>query len=476
MSRKIRQRLKKWASKRLEFFDAAKIEPGAKWRETIRTELSQANIFFLVLTNPAMNDFDWPLYEAGLFESLAEEDRRRIVCIYDADSMKGPPDQLRDLQGVPATKAKILELLLKVFHDKEFSLTKESLNEELTEDDLRGIATEIAADVSGVASDREIHRAHGNPYIRLQIPAGVRSLGPEIKVESDQVSLKSLFEVSDTTSTWGEVVKEIPLKKDPDGFNLRWVEQLEAAVSAIRSKESKRAPKQLTCKYLARDGRLYRPEIEIYRTFANKRLTVDVSFSEQIQDSWLQDAKKEVALAAYLALASRIRHELIEPYGNKVRRWRPEESEEEFDELSKLVKTIEHDGHFIGKLIQDQLEHVFEGDEADTFFNLGLEYATTIKPMVHEAMREMDPEKMRKALRDWEKNNLRFLDVGLHRYQKLLGVQRTADAVGPRPAWSDTVPSIRPDADLADGSLTLDHTSASPVSEATATDSIRPNA
>ncbi len=131
-----RRTLMNWAPKRLKFFDAAKIEPGAKWRDTIRKELSQANIFFLVLTNPAEDDFDWPLYEAGLFESLEEEDRRRIICIY-ADSRECPPDQLGDIQGVKATEPAILDLLTRLFQDEGFSLTAEPLNEGLTEDDLR---------------------------------------------------------------------------------------------------------------------------------------------------------------------------------------------------------------------------------------------------------------------------------------------------------------------------------------------------
>ena len=65
-----RKTLMNWAPRRLKFFDAARIEPGANWRTKIREELSRANLFFLVLTNPARDHFDWPLYEAGLFDSL----------------------------------------------------------------------------------------------------------------------------------------------------------------------------------------------------------------------------------------------------------------------------------------------------------------------------------------------------------------------------------------------------------------------
>ncbi len=430
-----------WAPKRLKFFDAAKIEPGAKWRDTIRKELSQANIFFLVLTNPAEDDFDWPLYEAGLFESLEEEDRRRIICIY-ADSRECPPDQLGDIQGVKATEPAILDLLTRLFQDEGFSLTAEPLNEGLTEDDLRPIARDIADDINRVQSGRVSNVEYINKYIQLHLPPGASSLDPDMGIESDKESLRKLFGLGrkppDSKQwTWGKIGKKVVHKKDPDGFNRRWTKQLEDIVSALKRGDDFQ---QLTGRFLAVDGKLYRPELEIYRIYENDRMTIDVTFSEQVQDSWLRTARAPVALAANLALASRVRHELIEPYSRKVSHWRTEAATADgCAELSELVEGIEHDGYFIAQLTKNQLQEAFDEAETDELDQLRHDYSTSIRPSLDKALRGHDMAELREILKCWKKNNLRFLDIGLHRYSKMLGlahasVPKAAPAAQPRAA------------------------------------------
>ena len=420
ISKRIRKDLEKWAPT-LEFFDATSIEPGANWRKTIREELNNANVFFLLLTKPAKDDFDWPLYEAGLFESLDEADRRRVICIYAATG-GGPPDQLGDKQAVGATETEILDLLLRLFHDKEFSLTTEPLNEKLTGEDLRPIAQSIANDISGVKSDSVARRRHVNPYIQLHLPPGVDSLVPDIAVESDQVSLKQLFGLMEKKPgqqwTWGEIIDRIH-----PGFNLNWAEQLGEAVEAMRTEQDVR---QLTGRFLANDGKLFRPEIEIYRTFEDDGMTIDVTFSEQIHLSWIRDIGPPVALAATLALASRVQHELIEPYARRLDdvapgMWYDDPFREGLlAELGRLVKRIEHDGYFIGRLAEDQLQKAFKDEERREYNEVCREYYKQIKASVREALEENDLTKLQKALQRWGDNNLRFLKLGLHRYKTML--------------------------------------------------------
>ncbi len=421
VSKMRRDKLMKWAAN-LEFFDAAKIEPGANWRKTIRDELYKANIFFLVLTNPARDDFDWPLYEAGLFESLEEEDRRRIICIY-ADSNDGPPDQLGDIQGVRATEPEILGLLMKLFHDKDFSLTREALNTRLTEEDLRPIAGEIAADISGGKSDRISDREYANKFIQLLIAPGADSLGDDTEVRSEKDSLGPLFglrkkPLSGRWWAWGEIAGRVVHSKDPAGFNRRWTRQLAEIVSALKRGDD---IQQLTGRFLAADGKLYRPEIEVYRTYENGSMTVDVTFSEQVQDSWLGYARPPVALAANLSLASRVRHELIEPYLRKISHWRAETSiEEGCAELIQLVEDVEHDGYYIAQLTKHQLQEAFDEDDTDELGELQHEYATDIRPFLGKALKEREIPELRQALKRWKKNNLRFLDIGLRTYARML--------------------------------------------------------
>ncbi len=424
---RIRKQLEIW-SPNLEFFDAEDIKESEDWRARIRKELRSANLLWLVLTKPAMDNFDWILYEAGLFESLEEEDRRKVVCIYadpgdtSTSAEIGIPSQLVYKQAVKATERQILKLLLRLFRDKEFTNTIRPLNERLSEENLRPIAGTIADAINQVDPNRVFQTEYANTYIKLHIPSDVESLVPGIRVESSGKSLEQLFDLGKSPPggqlwTWGKISEKISLDKDP-GFNGRWTKQLDKAISAMKNGDTVR---QLTGKFLAADDKLYRPEIEIYEIYENGRLTVDVTFSHQVQDSWLQEAHAPVALAANLALASRIRHEVMEPYLRKLPLWRTEEAKKEgCGELSRLVKQIEHDGYFIRRLTESRLQEAFDEAETKELADLETGYAKEIRPFLEKALRDREVTELGQVLQCWEKNNLQFLRIALHRYEAML--------------------------------------------------------
>lgn len=432
LSKKIRRQLRKFGPN-LEFFDASDIEPGDGWRHRLRKELKKANILLLVLTKPAEDDFDWPLYEAGLFESLDSEDCRRVICVYaDSGDTKAAvqraklrvPSQLGDKQAVKATEEEILDLLVRLFHDKEFTGTEEPLNSNVDrEEDLRSIARTIAEDINGVPGDQLKHRKYCNTYVQLQLAPDAK-LDSDTAVESNEESLSGLFGLGKNppngqeTWTWEQISSRVE-GEGPDSINRRWIQQLEDAVSAMRAGERVH---QLTSRFLAEDGKLYRPELEIYRTYENRRMTIDVTFSEQVQDSWLRNASAPVALAANLALASRIRHELIERYLRKVPLWQTEKEKEKGSAvLSQLVEDIEHDGYFIGRLTKNQLQDAFELADNQELAGLRQEYGMKIRPLLGSGLQNLEVTEIGQALERWEKNNLRFLHIGLRRYKEMLG-------------------------------------------------------
>ena len=54
---------------------------GEDWRDTVETELTHSDVLFLLFTNPG-KDWDWPLYEAGLFAPREGEDQRAIIYFH----------------------------------------------------------------------------------------------------------------------------------------------------------------------------------------------------------------------------------------------------------------------------------------------------------------------------------------------------------------------------------------------------------
>jgi hypothetical protein len=69
---------------------------GIDWREAIEEELVQADVLLLLFTSPA-KEWDWPLYEVGLFTSLDGNDHRDVVYLYSGDHR---PEPLCHIQGV----------------------------------------------------------------------------------------------------------------------------------------------------------------------------------------------------------------------------------------------------------------------------------------------------------------------------------------------------------------------------------------
>lgn len=69
------------------------------WLATIRSELRSADVLLLLFTSPA-RQWDWPLYEVGLFTPIEETaPQGAIVYLYSGESR---PKPLEHLQGVRA--------------------------------------------------------------------------------------------------------------------------------------------------------------------------------------------------------------------------------------------------------------------------------------------------------------------------------------------------------------------------------------
>ena len=94
----IKNELSKY-SEDLRFFLSSELSPGTDWASEIRSHLNEAHLMLLLFFDPS-GDWDWCLYEAGLFAGPSGEGRP-IVCIHSPDIQ--PPMALRSLKTVPAT-------------------------------------------------------------------------------------------------------------------------------------------------------------------------------------------------------------------------------------------------------------------------------------------------------------------------------------------------------------------------------------
>jgi TIR domain len=90
------------------FVSGIDITAGMDWRREIRGVLSRSHLLVLLFTAPSKN-WDWCLYETGLYTRFDKTEVSSVVCIFNPG--QASPSPLADLQGVPADTDKVRAFL-----------------------------------------------------------------------------------------------------------------------------------------------------------------------------------------------------------------------------------------------------------------------------------------------------------------------------------------------------------------------------
>jgi len=80
------------------FVSGSDLSAGSDWNAELRSQLAKSYLLILLFTEPSRN-WDWCLYEAGLFTSLGVAEDHSVVCLYRQQNAS--PNPLKNLQGVP---------------------------------------------------------------------------------------------------------------------------------------------------------------------------------------------------------------------------------------------------------------------------------------------------------------------------------------------------------------------------------------
>ena len=99
-----------------------KIVPGHGWKHKIYRWLHESNLLLLLFTDPTL-DWNWCLYEAGLFTDLnklneSQDHEPKIVCIYPPG--KEAPRPLEHIQGVEGTQRGVQDFLRKLYKSEDY--------------------------------------------------------------------------------------------------------------------------------------------------------------------------------------------------------------------------------------------------------------------------------------------------------------------------------------------------------------------
>lgn len=164
------------------------IPRGQKWRDWIVEQLKDTDLLIFLFSGPSRN-WQWCLYEIGLFTPLSDRVRRPIVCIHPPG--EAPPDPIDDLQSVPCDEENLFHFL-QGFFDGDYS--DDSINEKLAKDkrQLRKISKQIYEE--WISHDNLEDRVYYTRYITFLLPENYENedglLDERILINGDPLSLE----------------------------------------------------------------------------------------------------------------------------------------------------------------------------------------------------------------------------------------------------------------------------------------------
>lgn len=228
------------------FVSGRNITSGSDWSRAITMALGRSHLLLLLFTVPARN-WDWCLYEAGLFiqfAAAAEEDVRSVVSIFDPAT--GPPRPLAAVQGVPADAKAIGKVLKKLCHEPwEVSdgWRRGAVDENIDAEAIDAAAQAIAdAFTTAIASQSETPGAVRYASHRLVLDAEIDAAGDVVLPDEAHIRTGpgattaftlSLFglAIGEAPHFWGELLDRVDARSEP------WVTDLNAALAAAYREE-----------------------------------------------------------------------------------------------------------------------------------------------------------------------------------------------------------------------------------------------
>lgn len=303
--------LKKYSGQ-LDIFIDKEISPGDKWLEVIKNELNDSQVFLLLFTDPTKN-WDWCLYEAGLYTNLEEGDWKKVVCIFNPE--KKPPRPLKNYQAVAATLEDLTDFLKKFYRTEEITGASPPLNKDLDESDIKEAAKAILDSIK----IGDIKTYYNQNQIICEIPEKCDFEGCKIPsnaiIQGTRRSLE-MFEWGFGNRTWGDLEKRaVELE------NESWFRELENATSIAMNRDTVPSIKNLF--NVKKGERDHHFRSTLYRTDWKRDRPVKffIIFTEETQDAEVsKDYQRTIQWSEYWLLLDQVAKRLE----NKTSEYKPD--------------------------------------------------------------------------------------------------------------------------------------------------------
>ena len=415
------------------FVSEQDIKGGDKWGEALKSVLQSSRLLILLYTNPT-EDWDWCLYETGLFTPLKGDSSRRVICFH-ADSVD-PPKPLKNLQTVPivtsnpgedvdenevmqaqaARNTRLIDSFLEPFF-LEDKLVGRAINPSLEPDQLSRIAVEIAA----LFAPQEIERHYPIKRLAIEYPDDAEFTQDQIAAESSVTTTNedlAILGVGFKATTWANLVA---CMKEA-GIDTHWTTELARQIFARHTGQAFLNKAIISTFRGADDNKSYRPVLYRIDIKNRKSFRFHVLFAEQYSAHILGDSAMPAAVFNLIHLANRMRADVIDRFTAELigQSLAANELGTLLQRLQTALRFVEDEAAHLGYLLPEKVEELFElPHDKKTVVRLFAEWEG-IRESLREAISKESMSGVKRQLEAMRQVNATFLVMASQRYAYLI--------------------------------------------------------
>jgi hypothetical protein len=385
------------AGGKLQFFVAEAISAGKEWLKEIKDQLLSADFLFLLYTDPHA-DWDWCLYETGLFDGVKlstelDGDSKKRIIVFHSPVASRPP-QLGYLQAVRADRAGLETFLRDFFGSTEITGLSEPLSADYVKwpdqvaHDAKCLSQLFSAKVGGKVKQIGPARYYGN-HLMLQLQNAEQFAHPEIqnipeeaKIEGDDDAFR-IFGMDNKPPreshwTWGDLLARC--KEFEDGY---WIEEL-TQILCKACKGLEFAPVESTFQN-PHTGRIYRPVVFRRDALTDGSLVFHLLFVDQVASGSAKAREPYATLLSALNLSSRMHWEVCDKFSDNLGAWSTEQWAERAASLLEALSNVEKEA-----VVREKVEFSRETQEDRLFYVFSKFGATEVAKTILENLSEQE--------------------------------------------------------------------------------------
>ena len=250
LAKKLKQILLRPNSATLDVYICEEIVSGTQWFKWIQDKLIHSNILILLFTGHTDKDWDWPLYEAGLFTDLNNNSSKKVICLncLSTEVAEKYKESLKPLEHLQQYKTANRDDLVKFVRElyinkgeKGLSGSEDALAEGLQEDAEQ--RERLINDLSELLSQQPSEINCLGKRITLKVKSeflGRNSIPDEALISCDGEAMATLFNRS-----WGIEHLWKALYISGSEKNNDWIQELWESLNGIYDGTIPSAPKRL---------------------------------------------------------------------------------------------------------------------------------------------------------------------------------------------------------------------------------------